>query len=288
MDWGSVGEFLLQLTAIVVSVLIVVYQVGRQHRSSLELQRENLKDEQRLKLFDDLSEKIVAAEKALVDLSLWGFFVPSELRNFIHQSRIPGFTPVPVRSRSTQFLEKQREVDKALNAVIRTIEYREVIDPAFVIFRYAITSGSEKCREAFNAFNQAILPLLPVDPPPDLAAKGITPRSLKAPTEEDVEALEPLGRSLHSEYLELGGYLSDLSREAQNRLIGSLFAQQLQPRRPLEEGHLVIGTSKDSLLHAEKQLELAKHIHPDSLPSRVLYPPETPSFRRRLLKWRRP
>ena len=251
----------------------------------MALQKENLKDELRLRLFDQLTDKIAAADTALLGVSLWGYFVPSALSAYLQQSNIHGFQPAPVKYRTIEFLERQQKADRAVIAVISAIEHREVIDPAFLIFRYAISDQSEKCRSAFNAFHLAILPVLPVDPPAGLAATGAQPRSPRQPSEEDIPSLEELGRALHREYLTLSNYLNDLSREAQNRLLGRIFAHQVHPRRPLDQSVLVIGTRKEELEAVEERLELAKHIHPDVLPSKILYPR---SFSTRRWIWRRP
>lgn len=271
MDWTKIIEFLLQVLGIAAAAIVVVWQVGRQHRGNLELQKERLKDEQKLLFFDSLSEKIAEADSALGAVSSWGSAVPSALRQFLRQSEIPNFRPAPPRHRAATLLELQNQANRALIAVISTIEYREAIDPTFVAFRYAIARQNELCGRVFHEFHLAILPLLPVDPPPEAAASGVQPRTLKTPTVEDVAALEKVGGKLQQEYLTLSDFLSDLSREAQNRLLGGLFGNRVQERKPLDPSVLVLGTTKEALLRLEKELDLGKFIHEEALPSTVLY-----------------
>jgi hypothetical protein len=277
LDTPKLIEFVIQLAGIVTGLLIIVVQVGRQHRSSLLLQKENLRDAQRIKLFDELSEKIGDAEAAVVQLGIQGLLLPSALKTYLFQAQIPAFTPVPIKYRSLDLQGQQEALDAALLGVISAIERREVIAPALVIFRYALSDQSERSRKAFQHFADTARPLLPVDPPEDLRAAGVQPRTLKPLEEEDIPPMEEAGGSLHAECSQLTNYLNDLSREIQNRLLGSLFDSQVHARKPLDPRFLVIGTSKESLQQAEDRLEIAKHLRADALPSRLLYPETRPA-----------
>lgn len=283
----SYADFLLRLAAILAAAITVVYQLGRQHRSSLELQKENFKDQERIKLFDQIAEKISEAEASVGTVSLWGSFVPSALRLYRRQTEIPGFQPAPIKHRSTELLELQQKASRAVTSVISAIEYREVVVPGFLIFRYAIAQQSERCQQAFQDFHQASLPLLPIDPPSHLAAQGVAPRTLREPADEDIAHLEEVGRRMQTEYWTLSNYLNDLSREAQNRLLGTIFGQKVHPRMPLDRDVLVISSRKEDLPKIEERLSLQEHLHPDSMPSRILYPQGARSLRERLMFWRR-
>ena len=114
----------------------------------------------------------------------------------------------------------------SVSSLISAIEHREIIDPAFVVFRYAIFYQAEKCREISNSFFSAILPVLPVDPPPNLKSSEFVPRSLRLPREEDLQKIEGLLKEQQSKYQTLSNFLSDLSREAQNRLVGDFFRSE--------------------------------------------------------------
>jgi hypothetical protein len=263
---------LLQLLSILVGIMVVVYQLGRQHKGNLALQRENLRHEQRMKLFDSLTKKLTMAESAVVNFGLLGFFVPSALKIYLQHSAIPQFQPAPVRYRFNDLIEQRRAADAAVAAVLSVIEHKEVIYPALVIFRYAIAYQSEKCRSESAAFFSALMPFLPVDPPPELASTGVQPRSLRLATEADISGLEDLGRRFQYEGSILLSYMTDLSREIQNKLLGQLFDMKVHPRRPLDPTLLVIGTSKPDVEALEQHLGLATHMHPEAMPSKLFYP----------------
>lgn len=275
IDWARVAATALQVLPVLLGALIVVWQVGRQHRSGLELQRENLKDEQRLRLFDDLSMKLAEAESAVVALGLSGLLVPNALKAFIQQSALLGFEPAPVDHRSADLLTRRGRADKAVLEVVRALEYREILNPNFVAFRYAVSAQIERVWSAFSSFHLAAAPLLPLDPPPTPAATGARPRTALPLTDQNVADLAQKGGVLQSECLTLSCFLSDLGREAQNALLGSLFELRLPPRRPRDPEVLVLETSRNGLLRLEQHFDLASHLHADALPSRRLYPQRT-------------
>jgi len=125
-----------------------------------------------------------------------------------------------------------------------------------------------------------------VDPPGHLAAQGVTPRTLRQATAEDIADLEVVGKRMQAEYWTLSCYLNDLSREAQNRLLGAVFEQEVHPRMPLDPDALVISSRKEDLPKIEERLKLQEHLHPDSLPSRILYPEGDNSWYGKLRFWR--
>lgn len=287
MDSSSYVDFFVRLLAILAAATTVVYQMGRQHRSGLELQKENLKDEQRLEFFDQLSEVIAQAARALGDVSQWGSSVPSALRLRQKHKEIPGFQPLPISYRSTDLLELKRIADRSVITVISTIEYREVIVPEFVIFRYALSQQLKRCHEAFQEFHEACLPLLPVDPPEHLKGRVDGPRVLKEAKSVDILGLEKSGRRMKDAFWTISCYLNDLSREAQNHLLGSIFHHEVHLRMPLDVDALVISSRKEHIQKVEERLKLHEQIHAESLPSRILYPDEEGSWIKKLMPWKR-
>jgi hypothetical protein len=184
-------------------------------------------------------------------------------------------------------LELQSIAARSVIAVISAVEYREVIVPGFLICRYAIACQHERCQVAFQEFHQACLPLLPVDPPNHLKGRGGAPRVLKEATPEDILSLEKIGGRMQDAFWTLSCYLNDLSREAQNHLLGSIFQHEVHLRMPLDADALVISSRREHILRVEERLKLAEHIHPDSLPSRILYPQGDKSWVKKLMPWRK-
>lgn len=284
---NELAEFFIQLTGIVVGALIVVYQLGRQHRDSLELQQENLKTERRLALFDSITEKIADAGSAISEVSVWGSFLPTAIRLQWEQARmVPAVQPALLRYRSSDLLDRYQRASRTVIAVISTIEYREVIDPALVIFRYAIAQQLESFNAAFQTLYSTLGEVLPLDPPAELAQSGVEPRNLRQATEEDAENIEEQVRRIQSESWTLQTYLTDLSREAQNRLLGPLFGTRLQPRQPVDPNVIVISTEREVIEKVERQLGIAQHVHPEGLPSRVLFPEPPRGLRARITNFR--
>lgn len=263
-------DFWLQLLAIVGGALVLVYQLGRQHRDSLRLQKENTKNEQRLKLFELLIEKIVVANSALIDVSGFGNSIPSALNLQLFQRKLSGLQPSPVKYRSTELIAQKEKADSALIQVISAIEQREIIAPILVVYRHALSAQSERCRKAFQEFFSTVIPFLPVDLSPELVQQGMQPQSFIIPTEENIQHLEQLGHKLFDEYLVLIGFFNDLGREIQNQLLGNLFDRKVAPRKPLGPGVLAITSDPADIRRVEEHFEFAKHTHREALPSVLL------------------
>lgn len=266
IDWGDLSEFFLQLLGILIAAVVVVWQVNRQHRSNLELQREDLRNKQRIQLFDALIEKIRTAEDTLGRVAGWGSMLPTILRlNLEHDL-------VQIDYRISELQDLQNKADACLIEVIAAIEHREIIHPAFVVFRYAIARQSEYCREAFTELSAAVRPILPVDPPAGVVVAQ--PRRVREHDRNDIEIVREAQDEVKNAYWTLSSFLGDLSCEAQNSLLGGLFTERVSERRPLDPDVLVLGTSRESLERIEERLRMADVLHPDALPSRVLYGPK--------------
>lgn len=282
-DWMRIAEFLVQLCGVLIAAVIVIWQVGRQQRNSLELQRETLRDEQRLRLFDALSAQIAGAEKWIVSLSSWGTYLPTTLRLYL-ANRQHG---VRINDRTRELQKLQRAVDEEVIKLITLLEYREIVHPPLYAFRLAIGDQLERARSASHDLLQIVMPILPLDPPVERA--GTEPRALMMPDETSIGAIRSADQKLKDECSTLSSFLNDLNRHIQSALLGRLFGREVQPRLPLDPSVVVISTSRSGLEELEQRLDLARHLHPDALPSVVIHgrtPPQGRAVAGLELAWR--
>ncbi len=263
-------DSLIQIVSITVGALLVVYQLGRQHRNEIKLQQDNFRQEQRLKLFEQIAELEETAQTAIAELSTMGLSAPNQFDLFkivfdahsAHPKDVP--IPGPIRTRGNDFVEAFKKASAAVSAVTMAVERREILNPDFSIFRIAIIHQSQKCLEAYMAFSVKIAPYLSISTPDGLRSSPLMP-----PSAEDDTEIKILGQKFYDEYFTLQMYLSDLIIEAQNSLLGQLFQNRLPIRQPLDPKHLVISTEIDAMKIVEERLELAKHFPPEKLPSRL-------------------
>jgi hypothetical protein len=270
---------LITLVTGLLGLWFLLRQVRLQHHSSLELQRENLRNEQRIGLFDSLNEKLKAAEEALSAASAWGTMLPTMLRLRIHHG-----DRIPLNFKSMELQALQATASARIGDVIGAIERREVIHPAFYLFRIAVARQSERWMVAMQAVQNVVTPLVPIDPPPDLAATGIRPRAVRQPRPDDLAGVQGALERARDESTTLSAFLGDVSREAQNQLLGPLFEQSVPERKPLDPHALVLSISPESVTKAEEKLGLAPLLHPEALPSSVL---SSAARKPRFTGWRR-
>jgi len=167
-----------------------------------------------------------------------------------------------------QLIDLRSQAHGSVLDVVRTIESFEVVHPAFIAFRYAIGAQLEVCSEASSAVLNHALTFLPMDPPPGSPISE--PMSPKAPSQEDLDELRKVSSKMDAAYWTLLSFLGDLSREAQNHLIGHLFGHRVPRRMALDPEAVVLSSSPESLDRLEKRYGLAEHLHEEALPSRVL------------------
>lgn len=282
-DWMRVAEFLVQLGGVLIAAVIVIWQVGRQQRNSLELQRETLRDEQRIRLFNALSTEIAAADTAIVSLSSWGTYLPTTLRLYLANRQYG----VRINDRTGELQKLQRAVDDEVIKLITLLEYREIVYPALYAFRIAIGDQLKRARQASQDLLEIVMPILPVDPPVEGA--GTEPRALMMPDEARIGAIREADQKLKDEYSTLSNFLNDLNRDIQSALLGTLFGRAVQPRLPLDPSVVVLSTSRSGLEELEQRLDLGRHLHPDALPSVVIHgrtPPQGRAVAGLELAWR--
>ena len=76
---------------------------------------------------------------------------------------------------------------------------------------------------------------------------GVNIKHVKSPIQQDLEAIEHSFNSYTEANLEGYCFVSDLSREAQNILLGNLFNNQVPPREPSDSHYVVVTTKPEEI-----------------------------------------
>lgn len=195
-DWiqsNSVDLFghLLTLIGIIVGAIVVVWQIGRQHRSSLELQKRNSQEALKLEIYKRLTLRLRDVTRTNVTAMMYAVNIPSRIEIF--QNSIKNNMPLLFpRKRAVEFSSLHSAANDALTALIQEFEAWSIVFPEFELFQTALNSANHDARNTSNElFNRFIL-TLPTDPPQD--AQPEVPRSiLGSPVSSDqLSALENL------------------------------------------------------------------------------------------------
>lgn len=232
---------LLALIGIIAGAIVVAWQIGRQHRSSLELQKRNAQEALKLEIYKTLTLRLRDVTRTNVTAMMYAVNIPSRIEVF--QNSIKKNIPVPFpRERAIEFSHLHNTANDALIALIQEFEAWSIVFPEFKLFQTALNSANYDARKVSNELFNRFIIILPTDPPHD--APSEIPRPIPSSPVSDTQLSEL--NSLVEEYRramdEIGCYVIDLQIEAQNKLLSGLFEHRVPRRKPLDSRHKVLTT----------------------------------------------
>ena len=225
------------LVGIVIAAFMIVWQMGKQHRSSLDLQKENTRAELRAEIYSTLIDSINQATSVYLKASSYVRFLPASLKIYRDHVRL-GMHPLPVKERSEEIHRQNYEMTNSVIRLLSIFESYAIAVPEFGVFQDAFNSAIHDVGEAFDPLFQGTLRILPVDAPAAQDAcrvvneQGPLPAHVIAPlTDNEFQELD----QLVERYLDAAGdiacYIYDLRVEAQSALLSDLYPNQRAPRR---------------------------------------------------------
>jgi hypothetical protein len=242
----------LTVVGIVAAAATVVWQLGRQHKSSLMLQRDNAREELKLRLHEILTEKVRKLSSANVQAAMYAFMIPFNVENFQRQLA-QGLQPTPIKERAPEFSRLHAEANNALIELIQEFEAWSIAFPGIEVFQVALNAANHDAREAFVPLFTALLRVLPMDPqenaPPNMP-RPLVPGPI---SKDEYEQLTKLVGRYKEAMDDIGSYVHDLTIESQNNLLSGLFERRVPLRQPIDPKLKVITT------HPEKAEQLLRY-----------------------------
>ena len=248
---------------IIVAAGVVVWQIGRQHKDSLALQRDNAREELKLRVHGLLVQRIRKLSDANVSAGMYAFMIPMTLET-IQEQFARGLPPSSVRQRAIEFSRLHDEASQAVVELLWDFEAWSIAFPGLEVFRAALHSANHDAREAyFPLFNQLLI-ALPMDPPEDappevprpvgglpLPLSGVEMARLKVLVDRYKWAMD-----------DISNYVYDLTIESQNNLLSGLFEHRVPQRQPIDPRFRVISTdpvkTKELLYYFENETSWGK------------------------------
>lgn len=243
---------LLNLLGIAVSASLIIWQIGRQHKSNFELQRENHREKLKLEIYSEYRKKI---SESLDKVGSAGNNARTILTHFnIFVSQVSkGIPPLPIHEREPVFREIHFAAINSITSLIFLLEEYEIINPDLEIFRTAFSCASRTMTDTFFPFQQVLLDFLPYDVPlQDQEKVGTDVVIPKVPSKNDLEKITEVTQPYIDAAMDATCYISDLAHEAQNIFLGSLFAHRLSPRKPIDPKHVVISAAPQEVSKLKK------------------------------------
>lgn len=241
---ADLPEHLLTLIGIALATIMVVWQLRRQHRSSLLLQRDNAREALKLKLHELLVTRVRALSSANAKASMYAFMIPDNIENYQRQLA-NGIQAAPVRQRALELSRLNYEASIALTELIQEFEAWSIAFPGLKLFQTALNSANYDAQSAYGTLFSALNRSLPFDPPKDAPPEMPRPFVPKILSTDELTDLRKLVDRYSERMNEIGAYVHDLTVEAQNNLLSNLFERHVSKRQPIDPNLKVITTEPD-------------------------------------------
>jgi len=236
--WQDHIDSLLTFSGIVIATGMVLYQLNRQHKSGLQLQRDAFKKEMNLKIYENISEVVDSASSANSSVGMDIFNLPLKF----------GYTQNnKIRFDPEAFNIQHHKAAGLVTDVLLVLEKYEITLPGFRIFRLAINVQAARVMEEFKNFYSLALKYLTIDP-----ANG-DQIYLQIPTHE-LENLDLKTEDYWGEQSTMNSYLSDLQVDAQNWLLSDVFDGEVPGRSPADLSFMAITCD------LKKEIEIIKFL----------------------------
>jgi hypothetical protein len=226
-------EHLVTFVCTVIAALMIVYQLGRQHKNETARQNENSKDQLRLQIYQEISMQLARADDLVNKAYLHVGLVHTHSAIYAAQAA-QGLNPLPVEERPLALHAEHHVATHEVIGVVFLIEKYVVVHPDLDIFKLAFGSCLHDASEALDQMTRFMFGRFPTE---DDAGNLHNVRML---SDDELNNLHLLASAYQKAMSELMGYLGDLRVELQSLLLGRLFPNTIPRRRPADSQIKVI------------------------------------------------
>lgn len=222
---------------------LLTFQLNKQHKNNLNLQRQQFKAKIQQEIFNEISEGINESTSALIKVQSKLFAVSQKIdsKQFLKSE---GIKTKPLSERTGDFIDYHHSFSKEIIEIVYILEKYVITDKVFEIFNMALQSVNYELGESYQKVNDSLIKFLPIDLPEDNQKKlGVQVLEPKDKTEVDFGNLQNNISDYNKLLMDMSSYLHDLKIEAQNILLGEIFDNQVTPRRPSDGEYVVVSKS---------------------------------------------
>lgn len=250
--WWKALQLLVTVLGIIIAAGVIFWQMDRQHRSALLLQKENAREALHSEVYDKLRLAIVNAQTAVSNVSPYVRLIPTELLDY-RERKSMGIDDVQgspiIRKRVPEFGDLHSQLSSAVVELLIIFESYAIAIPKFEVFQNALRATLYDAMQASVAVSSELLTVLPTElgrplsPDPQYSQE-----QHYVPDPPDDNKLAQLQRVIDA-YLtpidNIGFYVHDLRVEAQNTLLKDLYPGQRVPlRQPIDPADKVISVDQ--------------------------------------------
>lgn len=235
---------LITVFGTLVGAVMIIYQLGRQHKHEMKLQKENFREKLRLDVYQEFSPVLKAANDMTQRSGMYAIFISLHMRNY-HDQLKNGFNPPPISDRAIEFSKRHYEALGSATNLILLFEKYEIISPGLNIFKFALMAAHHDMEQAFAPLYELLLQILPVDMTTASGAQQVL--NVIRPSEAQLQKLDKLVGAYKNAEESSGSYLYDLNVELQNIFMSKLFNNMVPKRQPLDPKAIVVSTEPELL-----------------------------------------
>lgn len=242
---GPILKDLIPLFVSITGLFLIVWQINRQHRNSLLLQKKEFQKKLNLEIYERIASVINEAQTNLITINTTVLTLPGHIKNYWFQRESLGIDSAPPKERSFSINDQNSEAATSTSKLITEIELHEIALPGFSIFREEFSKQSELLRSYFMDFFVEIIRYLPTDVPIEkqISLKTSIILPLK-PTDDAQSKIEKIARNYNEANADMLAFIHDLMIELQNHLLGNIFDNKLPYRQPQDLKFRVIRSAK--------------------------------------------
>jgi hypothetical protein len=246
---------LIEIVGIFAGIGIIVWQISKQHRSTLQIQKENFKEKLRLEIYQELVKHVDSTSSKLSSQIAKSMNIPISLETYRTQIAM-GSSATPPRARASHFSEDHHSLQKSIARLFHIFERYTIAVPKFRIFQTGLNCAIYDYNEAFRPLFDKLLKYLPIDVLESDRRPGapsvLVPAVLSG---DELNTVKGLFHKYNEALNDITSYLYDLTVEAQNILLSSLFDNSVPPRQPLDPSVVVITTDEESIKKLDKYFD---------------------------------
>lgn len=238
----------LQVVSTFLAAWLVIWQVGKQHRNDIRLQRGNLKEEIKRKLHEEIEMELDKLTTASVNVTVWNRLNMSFV---VQQAQIAqGVSPMPISLKIEEVIKANADLGSCIARTICTIEKYEIVEPNIKIFQTALNARAFDLNKAWVELSSFLFQVLPQNSP-----DGKTILYKPIANDQVINKIKSLAEPYDKAAFDIGSVVYDFRVEIQNLLLGNLFDHTVQKRKPIDPNEVVISTDAETFSKLSRYFE---------------------------------
>lgn len=230
------------ILAATIAAMMIIYQLGRQHRNELTRQENATRSKLKLEIYQEFSPFLSNSMEALVETGGYARSSPLHASMFATQVSM-GWNPLPISDRAKVFLDLHYKAVNSMTDLIIQLEKYFIVCPRLEIFRLAFGCALHELGSRFDKLHTFMIQHYPIN----VGDTG-TVNFVKVFDSQLLQEQQSLCLAYANAEMDINTYLSDLRNELQTLLLGELFSGNRLPKRiPIDPAFKVISLEPEAI-----------------------------------------